>query len=518
MKTAFYILVISVFFLSINSFSQYKEWGTKFGFRYSQLFPENEFKNVGFYGTDDLSFDTYKFSFLTEGFIAFELSSLLELQFNAGYGYNRGLDRSNSLYESSIIPIDLRLRFSPFDVMGWNPYVYFGGGAIYVERTKISSTGLNNLDNSGEDGWSGNFPLGLGTEIALSQNVLLDLSIGGAITTSYHLDAYRGDTKIYDTYIALTAGLTFTGESSPSDVDKDGLTKKEELEIGTDPNDPDSDDDGLNDGDEINVYKTNPLLADTDSDGLTDAREVLYYKTDPLSEDTDKDKLNDKVEVTIHHTNPLLADSDEDGLDDFEELKNYLTNPLEKDTDKDRLTDYEEILTYKTNSKLFDSDADGLSDYEEVMIYKTNPNARDTDQGTVDDLTELKRETNPLDKSDDIIKVGVPIILEGITFEIGRADIRPESEYVLDQSLKTLFAYPDIVVEISGHTDNTGSKVINERLSIQRAESVRNWLVQNGINPGRIITKGYGPDKPIATNDTIEGRQKNRRIEFKRIM
>ncbi len=517
MKTSFYVFVISVFFLTANSFSQYKEWGTKFGFRYSQIFPENEFQNVGFYGTDDFSFDTYKFSFLTEGFIAFELSSLLELQFNSGYGYNRGLDRSNTLYESSIIPIDLRLRFSPFDIIGWNPYAYFGGGAIYVERTKISNTGLVNPDKCGEDGWFANFPVGLGTEIALSENVLLDLSFGGAITTSYHLDSYQGNTKIYDTYFSLTAGLTFTGESGSSDGDKDGLTKREESEIGTDPNNPDSDDDGLNDGDEVNIYVTNPLLADSDSDGLNDSREVLHYKTDPLSMDTDKDKLNDIAEATIYFTNPLIPDSDSDGLDDFEELKHYLTNPLENDTDQDRLTDYEETLTYKTNPKLFDSDADGLSDYEEVMIYKTNPNVRDTDGGTVDDLTEIKKETDPLNGDDDLVAVGVPIILEGITFEIGRSYIKPESESVLNQSLNTLIDYPDITIEIAGHTDNTGSKSINQRLSIQRAESVRNWLIRNGINPKRVSVKGYGPDRPVATNDTVEGRQKNRRIELKRI-
>ncbi len=95
--------------------------------------------------------------------------------------------------------------------------------------------------------------------------------------------------------------------------------------------------------------------------------------------------------------------------------------------------------------------------------------------------------------------------------------ITPESEFVLRKALKTLTTYSEIVVEISGHTDNTGSRKTNDRLSQQRADSVRDWLVGQGVAPDRITTKGYGPDKPIATNDTPEGRQKNRRIEFTRI-
>ncbi|MCA2005609.1 MAG: OmpA family protein, partial [Ignavibacterium sp.] len=78
-------------------------------------------------------------------------------------------------------------------------------------------------------------------------------------------------------------------------------------------------------------------------------------------------------------------------------------------------------------------------------------------------------------------------------------------------------SYPEIVVEIGGHTDLTGMYKKNIELSQKRANSVKDWLVRHGIDAGRIIAKGYGPDKPIASNDTPEGRQKNRRIEFTRI-
>jgi len=74
--------------------------------------------------------------------------------------------------------------------------------------------------------------------------------------------------------------------------------------------------------------------------------------------------------------------------------------------------------------------------------------------------------------------------------------------------------YPDVEVEIAGHTDNTGSRKTNMRLSEQRAESVKNWLTGRGIDPKRITTSAHGPDKPIVPNNTKEGRDKNRRIEF----
>lgn len=76
---------------------------------------------------------------------------------------------------------------------------------------------------------------------------------------------------------------------------------------------------------------------------------------------------------------------------------------------------------------------------------------------------------------------------------------------------------PDIVVEISGHTDSRGGYEMNMNLSKNRAEAVKEWLVAKGISASRIETAGYGPNNPIASNDTEEGRYQNRRIEFKRI-
>jgi outer membrane protein OmpA-like peptidoglycan-associated protein len=92
-----------------------------------------------------------------------------------------------------------------------------------------------------------------------------------------------------------------------------------------------------------------------------------------------------------------------------------------------------------------------------------------------------------------------------------------KSGIVLEGALKTLATYPDIIVEISGHTDNVGSSSSNLRLSQRRADSVRQWLILRGVNPDRIISKGYGEDYPMVPNDTRDNKRRNRRIEFKRI-
>jgi outer membrane protein OmpA-like peptidoglycan-associated protein len=112
--------------------------------------------------------------------------------------------------------------------------------------------------------------------------------------------------------------------------------------------------------------------------------------------------------------------------------------------------------------------------------------------------------------------VGAALVLEGVNFATGKADILPESESVLEKVYNGLADHPEVEVEIQGHTDNTGNRASNMTLSQSRAESVRSWMMAKGIAPGRMTAKGFGPDKPIAPNTTPEGRAKNRRIEFLR--
>ncbi|MCA9492516.1 MAG: hypothetical protein KC621_21430, partial [Myxococcales bacterium] len=168
--------------------------------------------------------------------------------------------------------------------------------------------------------------------------------------------------------------------------------------LGTDPNDPDSDDDGLIDGREIHETQTDPMDDDSDDDGLLDGDEVDTWSSDPNDEDTDGDTLLDGDEVTAG-TSPILDDTDGDGLtDDREPL--YGTNPTLDDTDGDGLHDGDEI-GLGTNPNLQDSDGDTLSDGDEVHVHGTNPMSRDTDGDGIPDNIELQFLLNPTLRDSD---------------------------------------------------------------------------------------------------------------------
>jgi outer membrane protein OmpA-like peptidoglycan-associated protein len=110
-----------------------------------------------------------------------------------------------------------------------------------------------------------------------------------------------------------------------------------------------------------------------------------------------------------------------------------------------------------------------------------------------------------------------PLILEGVEFDIDKATLRPESRATLDQVAESLKNWPDVMVEIQGHTSEPGTAVHNMELSQRRAEAVRTYFVSEGIDGGRLVANGYGETRFIADNSTAEGRQENRRVELHEI-
>jgi outer membrane protein OmpA-like peptidoglycan-associated protein len=400
-------------------------------------------------------------------FLRYGLVDHLQVELGGGLGRVAG-----DQYEATLIPIDFRLLLSPLSQESWNPFIYAGGGAVHYKAEQVPP-GAPPV--SEVTGWAGNIPLGAGLQINIDDRMLFEASGGVNFTSTDKIKGLVvGDRK--DRFWGFLVGLTTCGgESGDADPDKDGLTNREEKQLGTDPHNADTDGDGLTDGEEVLKYKTNPLKADTDGDGLTDGDEILKYKTDPLK-----------------------ADTDGDGLSDADEILKYKTDPLNPDTD-----------------------GDGLTDGDEVLKYKTDPLKADTDGGTVPDGVEVKRGTDPLNPNDDIpkkaelkVEVGTSIVLEGVVFKTGSADITPESQDILEKAYNTLAQNPDIQVEIQGYTDNVGKRSSNLKLSTRRADAVKTYLVAKGISDARITTKGFGPDKPIVPNTTTENKQTNRRIEF----
>lgn len=112
------------------------------------------------------------------------------------------------------------------------------------------------------------------------------------------------------------------------------------------------------------------------------------------------------------------------------------------------------------------------------------------------------------------IAIGSKIALRNIFFDHGKATLRAESNAELDRLVKLMQDVPNLKIEISGHTDNTGSAAVNDLLSQQRADAVVAYLKTKGINASRVTAKGYGSNLPVASNNTEDGRQQNRRTEF----
>ncbi|RKG89288.1 cell envelope biogenesis protein OmpA [Corallococcus sp. CA049B] len=210
---------------------------------------------------------------------------------------------------------------------------------------------------------------------------------------------------------STTATTTFTvNQSGTVDTDNDGLTDEEEVAEGTDPNNPDTDGDGIPDGIEVKVGGTDPLDDDSDDDGILDGNEdkdhdgvVDADETDPNNPDTDGDGLTDGVELGFtvpegDDTDPSKFVADKD--------PSTKTNPLDDDSDDDGLTDGNEDANHdgkvdptETDPNKIDTDGDGLTDGLELGL--TQPQGTDTDPTKFKADQDPDTKTNPLDPDTD---------------------------------------------------------------------------------------------------------------------
>ncbi len=250
----------------------------------------------------------------------------------------------------------------------------------------------------------------------------------------------------------------------------------------------DSDKDGLSDFDELRTHNTNPLAADTDGDGLNDFDEVMKQKTDPTKADTDGDGLSDGNEVNVHKTNPLNADSDGDGLSDGAEINTHRTNPNSADSDGDGLSDYDEVITHKTNPNNPDSDGDGFTDGQEVQMG-----------------------TNPSSSADPVYIRS----LHTVNFGFDLSNIDTQAAQALTDNVSKLRGASNINVRVDAYTDHIGGDQYNLRLSVRRANAVRDFYVSNGIAEGRIQAQGLGKAPVPCASDDVDGKgcRANRRAE-----
>lgn len=219
----------------------------------------------------------------------------------------------------------------------------------------------------------------------------------------------------------------------------------------------------------------------------------------------------------------ILGPARDDGLaNEFELLLSFYRpepaqrkaaaqDTAERDTDGDGLLDTDDECPEEAEDmdKYFDDD--GCPD-------------PDNDNDTVvdaDDKCPFKPETKNSYKDDDGCPDEVPQRIQGftgrieeITFETNSANLRPTSFPVLDRAVEVLKSYPELTLRIVGHTDDVATDEYNRDLSQRRAETVRDYLTSRGIDAARLEAIGKGESEPIDTNDTEDGRAKNRRVEF----
>ena len=137
--------------------------------------------------------------------------------------------------------------------------------------------------------------------------------------------------------------------------------------------------------------------------------------------------------------------------------------------------------------------------------------------GNYQDKQEAKLRAQMSGTGVEVVRMGDNLTLNmpgNVTFALNSSKLNPQFDAVLDKLATTLLEYNQTVIQIAGHTDSTGSHDYNMKLSLARAESVKAYLVSRGVPPARLVTVGAGPDYPIASNATEEGRAENRRVEI----
>ena len=227
---------------------------------------------------------------------------------------------------------------------------------------------------------------------------------------------------------------------------------------------------------------------DADGDGITDAEDscpdVFGLKEFNGCPDTDGDGIADKddecPEVAGKAALKGCPDADNDGIADKDDKCPQVAGPKENN-----------------GCPWPDTDRDGVLDKDDECPEEAGPASN---KGCPEVTQEVQTQLNSFAKT--------------ILFDVGKSTIRPESATVLNNIVNVLNKYKNSKFSIEGYTDTSGNKDKNQRLSEDRAYSVKAYLVDKGINPARLSAKGFGPEKPIASNKTKKGRELNRRVEI----
>ncbi len=429
--------------------------------------------------SEELDRDDFTAAFEIE--YARSLSNYFNLQFPFKLGkVQLPTDEMGGFDEIGFISLDALLQFQLFKEKHFIvPYLFAGVGSTWESFEEFSFQA----------------PAGLGLDFRLARHFYLSTKA-----------EYRFGFEDLRDNVQAGVGLKF-------------LIGEEPEELPELPPVTDKDGDGIAD-----IYDACPDVAglsrfsgcpDTDGDNIADKDDdcpeeagVLEFRGCP---DTDGDGVADKDDECPEEAGlPALngcpvRDADNDGTPDDRDQCPNQAGPASlngcPDSDNDGIADKDDRCPDAPGSRATngcpDSDGDGIADNQDRCPESAGP---------------ITNNGCPVIEEED--KQVLEFATRAVEFRTGSSSLRSTSYPVLDQILDILRRYPDYNLSIEGHTDSSGGADLNQRLSETRAKSCYDYLISKGISPDRMAYVGYGEEKPIASNTTASGRERNRRVEF----
>jgi len=379
--------------------------------------------------------------------------------------------------------LDALLQFQLAKTEGlFVPYLSAGAGVAYIEDLNIMPQ----------------IPVGAGLDIKLSQNLYLQAR------SEYRL-SFRKIPSSDLTYNNLTHNigikiLLSKGEQvfeAPKDSDGDGIA------------------DNLDKCPDIIGKASMSGCPDLDNDGITDSEDACPEEAGVFAlkgcPDKDGDGIGDSEDACPNQAGSTLfkgcPDSDGDGIEDTkDECPTAYGTPARNgcpDQDNDGIKDSEDACPTLAGSALYegcpDKDGDGIPEHKDACPDKAGtPANKGCPEATIS-------------KED---KATLEFAAQNIEFETNSSYFKQSTYPILDKVTDILLRYSEFNVNIDGYTDNIGGEKYNQWLSEKRAERCYNYFITKGIAADRMKFTGFGESKPIADNNTAEGREKNRRVEF----
>ncbi|NOZ62403.1 MAG: OmpA family protein [Calditrichaeota bacterium] len=403
-------------------------------------------------------------------------SNLIMLNGSLGYGWVRARDPQGSQFVSVggfktlLVPMNFSAQYFFRSDSRLRTYLTAGAGmTLWAIRKMGSNTSALSLGKAvGGNELTLTFLGGAGIEYFISPRYSVrcgfqyhQLIKGNEDTIGFGDDGNDG-------IIELTLGFSHFWRTY-RDFDRDNIDDRYDL----DPLHPE-DVDGFQDDDGAPDY-------DNDGDGIPDIMDGAPNQAEDIDGFQDDDGIPD-------------PDNDNDGIPDIEDKCPNTPEDIDQFDDSDGCPDY-------------DNDGDGIPDsLDQCPNWPEDFNDYQDEDGCPDEKPQA-----------EALKIGEKIVSTEIRFYPANQALRPESFIIVDKIFNLLNQYPDMEIEIRSHTDTMGAPHINLRLSRQRAESIKDYLVKRGIQPSRITALGFGGTNPVADNKTPEGRAANRRIEFVRV-